>query len=88
MTTETSSLILPAPSSQVLHPTVQAELTDFRSFLDERLVGQEEAKAEAVEVLAQIRNPLRDPKKRSIRSFLRDRLRSVKRSCSSFSLHG
>ncbi len=70
MEAETRSIILlPAMDRIVLHPHWTQEQRKFRSWVDERLTGQEEAKDEMTEVLFQIRNPLRDPS-RPIESFI------------------
>lgn len=62
-------ILLPDMDRIALHPHWTSEQRKFRSWLDERLTGQEEAKDEMTEVLFQIRNPLRDPS-RPIESFI------------------
>ena len=81
-------ILLPAIDRIVLHPHWTQEQRKFRSWVDERLTGQEEAKDEMTEVLFQIRNPLRDHRDRSSRLFSPDRPLPVKLSCSSCSSSG
>lgn len=58
---ETASSLIVVPSRRKLNRGILAEAKAFREFLDQRLVGQEEAKDQIVEILKVIRNPVRDP---------------------------
>jgi hypothetical protein len=62
MDTTATKLIIPSDERREVNPySWHEEEKAFRAFLDENMAGQDDIKDALVEILAAIRNPLRDP---------------------------